>query len=119
MKARDRRVARMRRHRRVRKRVMGLPDRPRVAVFRSARHIYAQIIDDVQGRTLVSASTLDADLKGERKVKSEAAKGVGALLASRAKAAGIQKVTFDRGGYAYHGRVASLAEGARQGGLEF
>ncbi|HVL81112.1 MAG TPA: 50S ribosomal protein L18 [Actinomycetota bacterium] len=118
-KAQDRRVARLRRHRRVRKRVVGSVERPRLVVFRSARHIYAQVIDDVAGRTLASASTLDSDLRGQKGPKSDSAKRVGALLAQRAKAAGITKVMFDRGGYAYHGRVASLAEGAREGGLDF
>ena len=118
-KARDRRRARVRRHRRVRKRVTGVPGLPRLAVFRSARHIYAQIVDDTTRRTLVAASTLDASLRGDKKAKSEAAKAVGALIADRAKAAGVARVVFDRGGYAYHGRVASLADGAREGGLEF
>ena len=119
MKSQQRRTSRVRRHRRVRKRVMGLPGRPRLSVFRSARHIYAQIVDDTDGRTLAAASTLDASLRGQRSAKKEAAKRVGELIAQRAKAAGIEKVAFDRGGYAYHGRVASLAEGAREGGLQF
>jgi large subunit ribosomal protein L18 len=114
-KSEHRRRARVRRHRRVRKGVAGSPLRPRLAVFRSARHIYAQIIDDTTGRTLASASTLGA---GKAK-KSDAAKQVGALVAERAKAAGVTKVAFDRGGYKYQGRVAALADGAREGGLEF
>ena len=118
-KAQDRRLARGRRHRRVRKRVVGSSDRPRLVVFRSARHIYAQVVDDAAGRTIVAASTLDADLKGQKAKKSDIARRVGALLAQRAKAAGIAKVAFDRGGYAYHGRIAALADGAREGGLEF
>lgn len=118
-RAKGRRVARHRRHRRVRKHVVGSSVRPRLAVFRSARHIYAQIIDDTTGRTLASASTLDSGLKGGAGVKKEQAKRVGALIAERAKAAGIARVSFDRGGYAYQGRVAALADGAREGGLEF
>jgi len=118
-RAYGRRVARLRRHRRVRKRVDGVGDRPRLAVFRSARHIYAQIVDDTTGRTLASASTLDAGLRGASGVKKERAKQVGSLIAERAKAAGISRVAFDRGGFAYQGRVASLADGAREGGLEF
>lgn len=101
----------------MRKRVVGTAERPRLAVFRSARHIYVQIIDDTTGRTLVSASTLDD--KQRSGAKKEQAKRVGALVAERAKAVGVSKVAFDRGGYAYHGRIASLAEGAREGGLEF
>jgi large subunit ribosomal protein L18 len=103
----------------VRKRVIGVANHPRLAVFRSARHIYVQVIDDTSGRTLASASTLDGSLRGDKKAKSDAAKSVGALIAERAKAAGVTRVVFDRGGYAYHGRVAKLAEGARGGGLEF
>ena len=118
-KARDRRRARIRRHARVRKRVTGVTNHPRLAVFRSARHIYAQVIDDVNGRTIASASTLDASLRGDKKAKKDAAHSVGSLVAERAKAAGVSRVIFDRGGYAYHGRVAKLADGAREGGLEF
>lgn len=118
-KAGDRRRARMRRHRRVRKRVVGTATRPRLCVFRSARHIYVQIVDDVTGRTLAAASTLDADLRGTKAPKSEHAKRVGTLIAERAKAAGVTDVAFDRGGYAYHGRIAALAKGAREGGLAF
>lgn len=95
--------------------------RLRLTVFRSGRHIYGQVIDDGQGRTLAAASTLDKTLKGELKTGAdrEAAKRVGLLLAERAKAAGVEQVVFDRGGYRYHGRVAALAEGAREGGLTF
>jgi large subunit ribosomal protein L18 len=118
-KAQDRRRARLRRHRRVRKRVVGVASQPRLAVFRSARHIYAQVVDDTSGRTLAAASTLDGSIRAGNGPKREQAKRVGALLAERAKAAGVARVTFDRGGYAYHGRVASLADGAREGGLEF
>lgn len=109
----------MRRHKRVRKRIVGTGDRPRLAVFRSARHIYAQIIDDTTGKTLASASTLDADLRSAGGEKIERAKRVGALLAERAKSAGVTQVAFDRGGFAYHGRLAALADAAREGGLEF
>lgn len=115
------RQARVRRHRRVRKRVEGRKGRPRLSVFRSARHIYAQIIDDAQGHTLASASTLDRELKSQLKglEKREQAKLVGETLARRANSQGVIKVVFDRGGYKYHGRVRSLAEGAREAGLEF
>ncbi len=112
---------RERRHLRVRKRVVGTPLRPRLNVFRSARHIYAQIIDDTAGHTLVAASTLDpevrAGLNGGGKVG--AARLVGEVIGRRALAAGITRVVFDRGGYRYHGRVAALAEGARSAGLQF
>lgn len=109
------REARERRHRRVRGRVAGSPERPRLNVFRSETNIYAQVIDDLAGHTLVSASSIDKLIAGqvEGKTKTEAAKIVGQILAQRAKDAGITKVVFDRGGYRYHGRVAALAEGAR------
>ncbi|MCL6518634.1 MAG: 50S ribosomal protein L18 [Armatimonadetes bacterium] len=114
-------LMRLKRHERIRKRVTGVPERPRLNVFRSLYNIYAQIIDDTKGQTLVSASTLDKEIK--EKIKSggtvEAAKAVGELLAQRAKEKKITKVVFDRGGYKYHGRVKSLAEAARAGGLEF
>lgn len=115
------RLARLARHRRVRGKVDGTPERPRLNIFRSLTNIYAQVIDDHQGHTLVSASTIDKDVAGqvEGKSKAEAAKIVGLVIAQRAKDAGISKVVFDRGGYKYHGRVAALAEGARAGGLEF
>ncbi len=118
-RAYGRRTARLRRHRRVRKRVDGSANRPRLAVFRSARHIYAQIVDDTSGRTLASASTLDADLRSADGDKKARAARVGALIAERAKAAGVSRVQFDRGGFAYQGRIASLADAAREGGLEF
>ncbi len=106
---------------RVRHRVRGEAGRPRLAVFKSGRHIYAQVIDDGQGSTLAHASSLDAGLKSESKAGAsrEAAGRVGTLVAERAKKAGVTKVVFDRGGYRYHGRVKALAEGARSGGLEF
>ncbi len=117
----DRAEARKRRHRRVRKKIFGTPERPRLCVFRSLKHIYAQIIDDTIGHTLVAASTLDPALreKIKGKTKTEQAREVGLLLAQKALAKGITKVAFDRGGYKYHGRVKALAEGARKGGLEF
>ncbi len=115
------RKARLRRHRRVRKKVRGRDRRPRLSVFRSARHIYAQIIDDTRGHTLASASTLDKELRNELEglKKREQARLVGETLARRAKPRGVTRVVFDRGGYRYHGRVRSLAEGAREAGLEF
>ncbi len=115
------RKARKRRHRRVRARISGTAERPRLNVFRSLGHIYAQVIDDVAGHTLVSASTIDRDLRSEVEDKSkvEAAKMVGTLVAERAQAAGIKTVVFDRGGFRYHGRVKALAEAAREAGLEF
>jgi len=112
-------VARLRRHKRVRKLISGTPARPRLCVFRSLNNIYAQIIDDVNGVTLTSASTLDAELKSSNGGNKEAAKAVGMLVAKKAIEKGIKEVVFDRGGYIYHGRVAELAEGAREGGLEF
>jgi large subunit ribosomal protein L18 len=112
-------AARARRQIRVRKKVFGAQQRPRLVVTRSARHISAQVIDDTQGRTLASASSMEADLRGASGDKSEKAKQVGGLVAERAKAVGIEKVVFDRAGYAYHGRVAALADGAREGGLGF
>jgi large subunit ribosomal protein L18 len=110
--------ARVRRHNRVRKHVRGEAERPRLAVFRSNKHIVAQVIDDRAGRTLAAASSLEADLRSGGGNK-ESAKKVGALVAERAKAAGISKVVFDRGGFLYHGRVAALADAAREAGLEF
>lgn len=117
----DRNQARKVRHLRVRKKVVGTSERPRLNVFRSNRHIYAQIIDDTVGHTLVAASTMDPELR-EKLANGgnvEAARAVGELLARRAKEKGIHTVVFDRAGYLYHGRVAALAEGARAGGLEF
>lgn len=119
VKKQSKNVARLRRHKRVRKLISGTPSRPRLCVFRSISNIYAQIIDDVNGVTLTSASTLDASLKGSYGGNKEAAKAVGKLVAERAIEKGIKSVVFDRGGYVYHGRVAELAEGAREGGLEF
>jgi large subunit ribosomal protein L18 len=115
MDAKTKRAARMRRHARVRMKVSGSPERPRLAVFRSNRHIYAQIIDDASAHTLVAASDRDVTVKGDKK---DAAKAVGALIAERAKSAGIGRVVFDRGGRLYRGRVAALADAAREGGLE-
>jgi large subunit ribosomal protein L18 len=109
---------RERRHRRVRKKVTGTAARPRLAVFRSNKHIYAQLIDDLAGRTLASASTTEADLRGGSTATVDAAKRVGLLLGERARQAGITTVVFDRGGFRYHGRVAAVADGAREAGLE-
>ena len=110
---------RLRRHRRVRKKVLGTAERPRLAVFRSNKHIYVQAIDDFAGRTLASASTMEADLRGGPTATVDAAKRVGKLVGERAKAAGISTVVFDRGGFKYHGRIAAIADGAREAGLEF
>ena len=112
-------VARKRRHARVRKKVSGTATRPRLVVNRSARHLFVQVVDDTTSRTLASASTMEADLRKATGDKSDKAKEVGKLVASRAKAAGIDAVVFDRGGNKYHGRIAALADGAREGGLEF
>jgi len=112
-------TARKRRHVRVRKKVSGTPARPRLVVTRSARHVVAQVIDDTQGVTLASASTMESDLRGASSDKSAKARQVGQLVAERAKKAGIDAVVFDRGGNKYHGRVAALAEGAREAGLTF
>lgn len=109
--------ARIRRHIRVRKNISGTTARPRLVVNRSARHIFVQIVDDTVGRTLASASTMDPSIRGAEGDKTAKAKLVGALVAERAKAAGIDAVVFDRGGYAYHGRVAAVAESAREAGL--
>src|SRR5947209_15425938 len=114
-----RRTSRTRRHLRVRKKVSGSSARPRLVVFRSTRHIYVQVIDDAGARTLVSASTLDEGVRGSDGDKKALAAAVGTLLAERAKAAGIEQVVFDRGGYRYHGRIAALADAAREGGLDF
>ncbi|MFN0094256.1 MAG: 50S ribosomal protein L18 [Dehalococcoidia bacterium] len=113
--------ARKRRQIRVRKKVSGTPDRPRLNVFRSAQHIYAQVIDDRAGRTLAAASDTDKDLAGEvaDKNKTERAVAVGRAVAARAKAAGVENVVFDRGGFLYHGRVRALADAAREAGLGF
>jgi large subunit ribosomal protein L18 len=111
-------AARVRRHLRVRKKVTGSASRPRLVVNRSARHMFAQIVDDSAGRTLVAASTLDATIRTAEGDKTAKARKVGELLAQRAAQAGIAAVVFDRGGYRYHGRVAALADGAREGGLQ-
>jgi large subunit ribosomal protein L18 len=111
--------ARHRRHGRVRKKVRGSEARPRLAVFRSNRHISAQVIDDRSGRTLAAASTYEPDLRAGATGNVAAAAKVGALVAERAKAAGVSAVVFDRGGFLYHGRVAAVADAAREGGLEF
>jgi len=111
-------AARSRRHLRVRKRITGSAARPRLVVTRSSRHMFAQLVDDTVGGTLVSASTLDAAIRGSDGDKTAKAKQVGALLAERAQAAGISAVVFDRGGHSYHGRVAALADSAREGGLQ-
>jgi large subunit ribosomal protein L18 len=110
--------SRRRRHRRVRKKIVGTPERPRLSVFRSNKHVYAQLIDDRDGRTMVAASTMEASLRGGSTATVEAARAVGQLLGERAKAAGVSGVVFDRGGFRYHGRVAAVAEGARAAGLE-
>jgi large subunit ribosomal protein L18 len=110
-------AARTRRHLRVRKKISGSAVRPRLVVTRSARHLFAQIVDDTVGGTMVSASTMEASIRGASGDKTAKAKQVGAVLAERASAAGITAVVFDRGGRAYHGRVAALAESAREGGL--
>jgi large subunit ribosomal protein L18 len=112
-------ASRLRRQMRVRKKVFGLAERPRLVVSRSAKHISAQVIDDTQGRTLVSASSMEATLRSVAGDKSAKAKQVGELVAQRAKAAGIEHVVFDRAGHKYHGRIAALADGARSGGLGF
>ena len=109
---------RVRRHQRVRGKISGTPERPRLCVFRSESNIYAQVIDDVNGNTLVSASSVEKDFEGNGG-NCEAAKKIGAAIAERALQKGIEEVVFDRGGYIYHGRVKALAEGAREGGLKF
>lgn len=118
----DRNQARVRRHIRLRKKLSGTAERPRLSVYKSLHHIYAQIIDDVQGRTLLSASTVDPEIRSQVNGYGgniESAKVVGKILAQKAKEKGITKVVFDRGGYKFHGRVAALAEAARENGLEF
>jgi large subunit ribosomal protein L18 len=118
--AKQRRDSRLRRHGRVRKKVVGTAARPRLAVYRSNKHLSLQVIDDVSGRTLAAASTVEAELRGQGGTGSLAgAARAGALVAERAKAAGISSVVFDRGGFLYHGRVAAAAEAARTAGLEF
>lgn len=123
LSAKEKVLARERRHERVRNKIMGTPERPRLSVYRSLDHIYAQIIDDLSGKTLAAASTLTKAAKGKKGKESggniEGAKRVGAKLAALAKEKNINKVVFDRGGYLYHGRVKALAEAAREGGLVF
>ncbi len=116
-KGKGKAISRARRHLRLRKKVVGTAVRPRLVVTRSTRHMVAQVVDDAVGRTLVSASTLEADLRAFDGDKTAKARRVGELVAERAKAAGIEAVVFDRGGNKYHGRVAAVAEGAREGGL--
>jgi len=119
----NRRAARDRRHRRVRKHIAGTAERPRLAVFRSLRHVTAQLVDDVGGTTLASASTTEPSVRGALGATNASttagASAVGKLIADRARASGIERVVFDRGGYLYHGRVRALAEAAREGGLQF
>jgi len=116
----DRKETRIKRHNRIRRRLVGKSDRPRLCVYRSNKHIYCQIVDDDQAKTLVMASTLDSELSGLKKTwDRESAKSVGELVAKRAKEKGITMVVFDRGGYIYHGRIAAVAEAAREAGLEF
>jgi large subunit ribosomal protein L18 len=110
-------AARKRRHLRVRKRIAGTTERPRLVVTRSSRHMVAQVVDDTRGHTLASASTMEVDLRGLDGDKTAKARRVGELLAERARAAGVEAVVFDRGGNRYHGRVAAVADGAREGGL--
>jgi len=117
--AKVRRTLRKRRHNRVRKNITGVPARPRLAVFRSNKHLVMQVIDDTTGRTLAAASTHEAGLRGGATGNAESAAKVGKLLAERAKAVGVGKVVFDRGGFLYHGRVAAAAQAARDAGLEF
>lgn len=117
----SRKITRAKRHMRIRRRLSGTPERPRLCVYRSNKHIYVQIIDDTSARTLVAASTLDKELRGkvEKTWNREGAKSVGVLVAERAKAVGIEDVVFDRGGNIYHGRIAAVAEAAREAGLKF
>jgi large subunit ribosomal protein L18 len=115
----SRTASRVKRHERLRLRLSGTDARPRLAVFRSLNHIYAQVIDDISGTTVAAASSLDTGLKGAAGTKVDDAKRVGQLVAERAKAAGVDKVVFDRAGFKYHGRVRSLAEAAREAGLDF
>ena len=114
-----RRLSKTRRHFRLRKKISGTPERPRLVVNRSSRHLHAQIVDDLAGRTLAAASTIEADVRALDGDKTARGKKVGELLAERAKAAGIEAVVFDRGGHDYHGRIAALADAAREGGLKF
>jgi len=115
----DKNEARVKRHLRVRKKIVGTAERPRLNIFRSSKHMYAQIIDDTRGVTIVSASTVDKGAKVENGGNIEAARQIGTLIAQRAKEKGIEKVVFDRSGYLYHGRVQALADAAREAGLDF
>ncbi|GAA4831250.1 50S ribosomal protein L18 [Luteimicrobium xylanilyticum] len=117
VKGKGKQIARTRRHLRLRKKISGTPARPRLVVTRSSRHITAQVVDDTVGHTVASASSLEADLRALDGDKSAKARKVGELVAQRAKAAGVESVVFDRGGNKYHGRVAAVADGAREGGL--
>jgi large subunit ribosomal protein L18 len=121
IKRKSRNTSRQRRHLRVRRTVRGTTERPRLSVFRSLAHIYAQVVDDRDGRTLAAASSLDPEIRTQVAAakKTEAGKLVGQLVARRAKAHGVERVVFDRGGYLYHGRVKAVADGAREGGLDF
>jgi large subunit ribosomal protein L18 len=112
-------AARQKRHDRIRLRLEGTPSRPRLAVFRSNVHIYAQVIDDASGRTLAAASTAEKELRGSKSTKVEGAAVVGRLVAERARSAGVERVVFDRAGFRYHGRIKSLADAAREAGLDF
>ena len=118
IKGKSKSAARGRRHLRLRKKISGTPQRPRLVVNRSSRHMVAQVVNDVEGTTMVSATTMEADLRSLDGDKTAKAKKVGELVAERAKAAGIEAVVFDRGGNQYHGRVAAVADGAREGGLK-
>jgi large subunit ribosomal protein L18 len=118
-KVASRGAARHKRHERIRLRLTGSPQRPRLAVFRSLNHISAQVIDDTTGRTLAAASSLEKELRGGKQHKTEEARVVGRLIAERAKSAGVESVVFDRAGFRYHGRIKSLADAAREAGLEF
>ena len=120
-KLNPRQEARLKRRKRIRKKISGSPERPRLSVFRSSKHIYAQVIDDLNGVTLVTASTLSPGIRGQEKVKGkiEDAKRVGKMIANKAKAQGITRVVFDRNGFMYHGRVRAFAAAAREAGLEF
>ena len=120
-KMNPRKAARLKRKRRIRQKISGIPDRPRLTVFRSSRHIYVQLIDDVNGVTLAAVSTMNREIREQEKVKGkiEPAKLVGKLIADRAKAKGLTRVVFDRNGFLYHGRIRALASAAREAGLEF
>ena len=118
IKGKSKSAARSRRHLRLRKRISGSAERPRLVVNRSARHMVAQVVNDLEGKTVVSATTMEADLRNFDGDKTAKAKKIGELIAERAKAAGIEAVVFDRGGNKYHGRVAAVADGAREGGLK-